>query len=138
MSEKPALRVLVGLFVVLVPTLLFAQFGAVVQGTVTDSSGAALPNATVTLTNNETQRKQTASSSTDGFYRFTGLAPGTYTLTGEAPNFSRQVMENVIVNAESPTGVNITLAPGEVSQSVTVTGNTEPLLQTENEIGRAS
>ncbi|HLK21396.1 MAG TPA: carboxypeptidase-like regulatory domain-containing protein, partial [Bryobacteraceae bacterium] len=137
MSEKSTLRVLVGLFVILAPIALFAQFNASVQGTVTDSSGAALPNATVTLTSNETKRKQSVTTSTDGFYRFTSLAPGSYTLTGEAPNFSRQVIENVIVNAESPTGVNLTLAPGEVSQSVTVTGNTEPLLQTENaEVGR--
>ena len=138
MSEKYALPLLLGgLFLAAIPGLLVGQFNAAVQGTVTDSSGAAIPNATVTLTSNETQRKQTATTSNDGFYRFTGLPPGTYTLAGEAPKFSRQVLENVIVNAEAPTGVNLTLTPGEVSQSVTVTGNTEPLLQTENaEIGR--
>jgi hypothetical protein len=138
MLEKFSLRVLLpGLFLLLIPALLLGQFGAVVQGTVADSSGAVISDAKVTLTSNETQRKQTATTSSDGFYRFTGLAPGNYTLQAEAPNFSQQVLQNVIVKAEEPTGVNLTLTPGEVSQSVTVTGNTEPTLQTENaEIGR--
>ncbi|MGH9666415.1 MAG: carboxypeptidase regulatory-like domain-containing protein [Bryobacteraceae bacterium] len=117
--------------------LLLAQFGANLQGTVSDASGALIPNATVTLTNNETHRKQTASTSADGFYRFTGLAPGTYALAGEAKNFSKQVLQNVVVNAEQTQGVNLTLHPGEVTQTVTVTGETAPLLQTENaEVGR--
>ncbi len=138
MFRQQVHRILFSVFCVsLFPALLLAQFGAVVQGTVSDSSGAVIPGATVTLTNTETNRKQTATTSADGFYRITGLAPGTYALVGEAPKFSRQVIQNVVVNAEQPTGVNLTLAPGEVSQSVTVTGNTEPLLQTENaQIGR--
>lgn len=59
------------LFIGLVASaLLFAQFGAIVQGTVNDSSGAVIPTATVTITNNETHRKQTTTTSADGFYRF--------------------------------------------------------------------
>src|SRR6202162_3682356 len=113
MLEKFSLRVLLpGLSLLLIPALLLGQFGAVVQGTVSDSSGAVISDAKVTLTSNETQRKQTATSSSDGFYRFTGLAPGTYTLQAEAPNFSQQVLQNVIVNAEEPSGGTSPLSPG--------------------------
>lgn len=126
------------LFAACVAPLLHAQFGANLQGTVSDNSGAAIPNATVTLTNNETQRKQTATTSGDGFYRFTGLAPGTYSLSAEAKGFSRQSLKNVVVTAEQTQGVDLTLHPGEVSETVTVTGETAPLLETENaEVGRS-
>ena len=66
---------------------LLAQFGASLQGTVTDPSGGVIPNASVTLTNDETRRTLTTTASGEGFYRFTGLAPGSYTLSAEAPKF---------------------------------------------------
>jgi len=138
MSREISTRfVIIVAFLALVPAVLLAQFGANLQGTVSDTTGALIPNATVTLTNNETHRKQTTTTTAEGFYRFTGLAPGTYSLAGSAKNFSRQVLQNVVVNAEQTQGVNLTLSPGEVSQTVTVTGETAPLLQTENaQIGR--
>src|SRR5579863_4951672 len=112
---------------ILVPLLLYAQFGASLQGTITDSSGAAIPNAKATLTNNETGQKQTTQTSGQGFYRFTGLAPGRYTLSAESQNFSRGEVQDVTVNAEQTQGVNLTLTPGTVTQTVTVTaeGNQE-------------
>jgi hypothetical protein len=115
-----------------IPALLLAQFGATLQGTVSDSSGAAVPNAALTLTNDETRHKWTATSSNEGFYRFTVLAPGNYTLTAEAPNFSRQVIEHIAVGAEQSQGVNVTLSPGAVSQSVTVSSEPPGVVQTEN------
>src|SRR5579872_3394505 len=138
MSREISTRfVIIVAFLALVPAVLLAQFGANLQGTVSDTTGALIPNATVTLTNNETHRKQTTTTTAEGFYRFTGLAPGTYSLAGSAKNFSRQVLQNVVVNAEQTQGVNLTLSPGEVSQTVTVTGETAPLLPTENaQIGR--
>src|SRR5215207_4966129 len=57
-----------------------AQFRAGVQGTVTDTAGAVVPGATVTLTNKETSRAQQTTTSDEGFYRFSQLAPGQYTL----------------------------------------------------------
>src|ERR1700721_2513083 len=52
----------------LAPAPLWAQFGATLQGVVTDSSGGAVPGATVTLTNNETRQKLTGSTSGEGVY----------------------------------------------------------------------
>ncbi len=117
---------------VTVATIALAQFAASVQGTISDPSGAAIPNAKVTLTNTETQRIQTTAASSDGFYRFTGLAPGTYSLVVEAPNFSRQQVDNIVVSADQTQGVNATLQPGQVSQTVTVTAASSPIVNTEN------
>ena len=121
---------------VFVPALLWAQFGASLQGTVRDPSAAVIPNATVTLTNDETKQKLTGTTSANGFYRFSELAPGTYSLTVDAPNFSRQVL-SVPVQAEQSQGVNVALTPGPVTQTVTVTSEPPTLVQTENsEIGQ--
>ena len=122
----------------LIPALLWGQFGASLQGTVTDSSGAVVPNAKVALTNDETHQKLTTASSGEGFYRFTGLAPGAYSLAVEAPNFNRQVVEHIPVQAEQTQGSNVTLTPGSVSQTVNVAGEAPTLVQTENaQIGQA-
>jgi hypothetical protein len=111
---------------------LFAQFRAGIQGVISDPSGGVIPNANVTLTNDETQRIQKAQTSGDGFYSFSGLPPGSYSLTAEKTGFQRQSVSSVHVNAEEIQGRNITLSPGEVSQTITVTGDTGLALQTEN------
>jgi len=64
-----------------------AQFKASVQGTITDSAGAIVPAATVTLTNKETNKVETTTASDSGFYRFSSLPPGTYSLTVEKESF---------------------------------------------------
>ena len=64
-----------------------AQFKASVQGTVTDSTGAIVTGATVNLTNNETGQTQEATTNDSGFYRFSSLAPGKYTVTAEREGF---------------------------------------------------
>ncbi len=116
---------------VLTSALLWAQFGASLQGTVTDSSGAVVPNASVTLTNSETRQKFTGATTGEGFYRFTGLAPGKYSLEASAANFKRSVVE-VTVQAEQSQGANVTLAPGAVTETVNVSGEEPTLVQTEN------
>ncbi|MDQ3713270.1 MAG: TonB-dependent receptor [Acidobacteriota bacterium] len=109
-----------------------AQFRAGVQGTVTDSSGGLVSGATVTLTSNETQRSQTVTTSDEGFYRFSALAPGLYTLTAEQANFKKQVIENLDVAAENIQGVDIILTTGGITETVTVTDETTAALETEN------
>src|SRR5688500_5288352 len=78
-----------------------AQFKAGIQGTVTDSTGGLVPEAKITLTNKETGDTQEVTSSADGFYRITGLAPGKYVLTIEKAGHQKSVMENVVIDAES-------------------------------------
>jgi hypothetical protein len=109
-----------------------AQFKAAIQGTVTDASGAAVPNAKVTLTSTETHREQVTQSSGDGVYRFDGLAPGSYSVAVEAAGFKKETSENIQVLAEQTQGVNISLSPGQVTESVTVSADSAQAIQTEN------
>ena len=97
-----------------------AQFKASVQGTVTDTAGGAVPAATVTLTNKETNKVETTTASDSGFYRFSSLPPGTYSLTVEKENFKKQLVDNIAVEAEATKGVNVELTAGVISEVVTV------------------
>jgi Carboxypeptidase regulatory-like domain len=109
-----------------------AQYGAGIRGTVTDTSGAAVAGATVTVINDETNIKQQVTTSKDGTYSASALPPGLYTVTAEFSGFSPAVYTNVQVNAEATRGLNITLHPGTVKQQVTVTAQAVPALQTES------
>ncbi len=115
----------------LASNLAWAQFRGSIQGTIRDTSRAVIPSAKVTLTNNETQRKQHAEASGEGFYRFSGLAPGGYRVEASAPGMKTGVMQNVQLAAEATQGVDLTLQPGAVSESVTVTAEAASTLQTE-------
>jgi Carboxypeptidase regulatory-like domain/TonB dependent receptor len=97
-----------------------AQFKASLQGTVTDSAGAIVSSATVTLTNKETNKAETTTASDDGFYRFSGLAPGSYTLMVEKEGFKKQVIDDVKVEGEAPKALNVELAAGVISEVVTI------------------
>ncbi len=121
-----------GLFILLSVISASAQFKAGIQGTVADSTGALVPDASVTLTNKETGNKQTTQTSGDGFYRISGLAPGTYQLVVEKSGFKKQVFENVVINAEAVQGLDVMLSTGEVAETVTVTEETTQALETEN------
>lgn len=104
-----------------------AQFKASLQGTVTDTAGAIVSSATVTLTNKETNKAETTTASDDGFYRFSGLAPGSYTLTVEKEGFKKQVIDDVKIEAEAIKGLNVELAAGVISEVVTVSSENIPL-----------
>ena len=132
-SHLSCLRALAcGLILAASATSASAQFRAGVQGTVTDASGAVVPNAAVTLTNNENSQDQTTVASDDGFYRFAGLPPGTYTLSAELQGFKKQVLENIVVNAEAIQGVDIALSAGDLAETVTISDASEQALETEN------
>ena len=121
-----------GLFFLLAAVTTNAQFRASVQGTVTDASGALVPDATVTLTSKETGRTQEAKSSGEGFYRLSELSPGNYTLTVEKAGFKKSTLDKLAINAESVQGLDLVLTTGEVTETVTVTSDGPAQLQTEN------
>ena len=122
---------LCALMVLAAATAAHAQFRAGVQGTVTDPNGSVIAGATVTLTSKETGRVQEAKTSDAGFYRISGLAPGLYTLTVEQAGFSKTSTE-ITVNAEDVQGIDLVLTTGAISETVTVTGDAGPGLETEN------
>jgi hypothetical protein len=110
----------------------WAQYGASIQGTVTDPSGAAVPNAKVTVTNQDTQISKTTITSSAGFYQVGQLPPGNYTVAIEASGFQVSQTKDVLVLAEQIKGLDIGLRVGQSTQTVTVSGAGQPLLQTED------
>jgi hypothetical protein len=117
--------------ILFVSATCFAQYGASIQGTVQDPSGAAVSAATVTATNNATGVARSTTTNETGLYSIPGLPPGTYTLAVEAASFKKQTEPGIVVTAESVRGVNITLQAGGSQETVTVVSNAEEL-QTEN------
>jgi hypothetical protein len=106
-----------------------------IRGTVTDSSGAAVPNATVTAMNNATKVPYTRTTSSDGLYAISPVLPGTYTVTVTAQGFQSYRQENLTVNALSVTPLNITLSIGLQTQQVTVTAAPPALETTSSTLG---
>jgi len=99
-----------------------------ISGTVSDSSGGAISDVEVTLTNLETGAKLTDKTGVEGFYVFKNLFAGHYRVTAEKTGFKRSEMADVIVQVQQTSSINLTMQLGEVSQTVEVTGET-PLLQ---------
>jgi len=122
-----------GLLIAMLSAVTHAQFKASIQGTVTDTTGALVSGATVTVTNKETAKSQQVVTSDQGFYRASELPPGKYTVTVEASGFKKQIVDDITLNAEAPLGVNVVVEPGQVSEAVTINaGETATALQTEN------
>lgn len=97
-----------------------AQFGQGVQGTITDPSGAVVPNAKITITNVQTQVTQTIKSDGSGDYRFVNLVPGNYQVTVNAAGFAPSQVD-IELQAEQTLNVPVTVKAASVSQTVTVT-----------------
>src|SRR5712691_12624600 len=101
-------------------TLSQTNKGAI-KGTVTDQNGGIVQNATVTVTNVGTNAERTLNAGSDGTYEIPLLDPGTYKVTIKAAGFSDAVRENVVVQTASTEVVDISLTPGQVGGTVTVT-----------------
>src|SRR5678816_4407522 len=121
-----------GLFLLCAMITAHAQFRAGVQGTISDSNGALVPDAKITLKDLENGRIQETASSGEGFYRILGLAPGRYELTVEKAGYKKSVSERVSINAENVQGVDVILEIGEITAVVTIAGEATQQLETEN------
>lgn len=107
-----------------------ATFG-VISGTVTDSTGAALVGATVSVQRIEGGEIRVATSGPTGDYRVEALTPGTYRVKVTAERFSATEMSNVQVNASVTTPVNVRLSVGSTTETVTVDASVQQV-QTDN------
>jgi len=99
------------------------------QGTVTDSTGAVVPNAVVTITNKATGISASQDSTSAGFFNLSPVLPGTYSVQVEAKGFKTLLQDNVVVNALQIRAINPILEVGAQSQTVTVTA-APPVLDT--------
>src|ERR1700730_7785885 len=119
--------IVAGLFItclaLFVPRFVEAQASAGITGTVTDPSGAVVPNANVTATNVGTSASTKTVSSSAGTYSFKGLNPGEYTVTVEASGFKKAVQSNVIVEVSKTGTIDFTLTTGATNETVQVTAD---------------
>jgi hypothetical protein len=102
-----------------------------ITGTVTDSSGAIIPGATVTVTNVATNLSRTVTTSGIGTYTVTELLPGTYTVKVDKSSFSPFEEKNVTLQIDEVAQINAQLRVGSQQQTIEVTG-AAPVIQTEN------
>src|SRR5438874_4148241 len=101
-----------------------------IVGKVSDSTGAVVPNATVTVTNVDTGNAVKTTTGSDGNYAVTPLPVGHYSITIEAQGFKKSVSSGITVNVQDRIGVNVSLEVGQISETVEVTG-AAPTLQTD-------
>src|SRR5437660_4006525 len=107
--------------------LAHAQYRASIQGVVTDPQGAVVPDATVTLNNEETNQARTTTTNAAGVYNFNALPPSRYNITVEKSGFKQKQLQNVNVIAEQANAVNVELDVGQQTETVTVTDATPPI-----------
>src|ERR1700753_2794271 len=123
------------------PILLLAVFGILssmpspaqttsgtILGIVTDNTGAAVPGANVTLTNVDTQVKNTATSDDNGAYQFVNIPPGNYTVDIEKTGFAHQKRGPAALQVQGSLKIDATLQIGDVAQTGTV-NITVPLVE---------
>ncbi len=110
------------LFVIVSAGLLYGQGGAngTILGTVTDSSGAVVGNAKIDVTNVATGVASHTETSVNGDFTTPYLAPGTYSVTVQAPGFQKAVADNITLAVAQQARVNIVMKPGQVSETVEV------------------
>ncbi len=126
------LLVLLTVFTLVFATIAFAQRDmGTITGTITDSQGGVVPNAKIAITEVATGQKYDVTSGSDGVFIRPALKPGTYTVAAEAKGFRRVEQQNVVLTGGDRVGVNLTLAVGDVSQSVEVSTEAA-LLETES------
>jgi len=106
-----------------------AVYGSI-SGIITDSSGAIVPGATVTITSVERKTSDSVVSNESGYYVKERLLPGTYEVRAELQGFKTAVYPEVKVSVDTQTGLNVKLDTGAVSETVTVAGFS-PVLKTD-------
>ncbi|HZS98106.1 MAG TPA: carboxypeptidase regulatory-like domain-containing protein [Terriglobales bacterium] len=113
-------------------TWVFAQSltSGDLAGTVTDPSGAVVPNASVTVKSNESGSTQTRPTNAQGSYRFSLLGPGTYTISVSASGF-QSIQQQATVTVGQAATANVQLALGTASQTIEVSAGAEAV-QSEN------
>jgi carboxypeptidase family protein len=122
----------VALAVLLFSVSLFSQgnFGRIL-GTITDQSGGVISNASVSIIDKDRGLARTLNTDDAGEYNAPTLIPGTYIVRVEANGFKRMERQNVVLEVGKEVRVDLTVQPGEQSQSVTVT-EAIPLVETTN------
>ena len=127
------IRVLIVCFVSIATISAQLSTTATINGTVTDASGAVIPQATVTALDQGTQITSAAQTNESGTYVFTGLPVGTYTIKVAKPGFKTYTESGVVLHPATVATVNVTMSPGEVDQSISVSASAAQVQTTTSE-----
>ncbi len=121
--RRQLMRLSLSLFLIVVLRVPLMAQSAAVNGQVKDASGATVPNAQITLTNETTSAVRRSVSAADGLYQFQFVQPGTYTVGAEAPNFKPYKRINIVVQTGQTLAIDLDLQVGDAKGSVTVNGS---------------
>src|SRR5437773_10179873 len=119
-SRRACLRALTAAFLCLGGTALMAQSTGAIAGMISDTTGGAIPGASIMATNQATGLKWSTISGGSGDYQIVALPTGPYQLEVQAPGFQTQVIKNLPVAVAQTTAQNIQLSVGQVSETLTV------------------
>src|SRR3954462_7598854 len=119
-----SLKRLIACLLLALPLLAFGQaITGNIRGTVTDSSGAIIPNATVKVINTETKLTRTVQSNNSGEYAAPILPIGRYDVTVEATGFAKYQKTGLVLNANDRLTVDAQLKAGSATETVNVEAN---------------
>ena len=138
--QKECLRLVLLLFIALfavnTPSLMAQSAGtAGLSGTVTDPSGAAVPNVAVTLTNADTNQVRTTATGSDGVYKFSLIPPGTYKIRFAVTGFKTADVSGINLNVTESPVLDRTLEVGQQSEQVTVEATADLLQNASSTLG---
>jgi outer membrane receptor protein involved in Fe transport len=129
---NPVLLLCLSFIMILTSSRLPAQtVDTAIEGTITDSSGAAIAGATVVVSSSATGIKKQAVTASTGDYTVTYLTPGNYDVTVSANGFRSAVQQNIVLQINQQAKVNLIMGVAGQEQTVEVQG-TQPMLQTED------
>ena len=118
--------------------LCFGQTQAArLQGIVHDSSGAIVPNAKVIVVNNQTKDSSDATTNASGLYVIPALRPGTYTLTVEAPGFSKTTVTDIELAVSASIAQDVKLEVGKLTEVIEVAANAVTVATTDAQVSAA-
>ncbi len=118
------------LLLLAIPMQAQVETSSSIGGTVTDSSGAVVAGAAVTVKNQDTGETRKAVTNGTGYYSFASLPPGTYTITVSMAGFKTVVVTDRVIQVAQPASVDVTLAVGTSAQTVNVSAAGAELIST--------
>ena len=130
------LPIRLGLLGLIASAMLFAQSQGTIQGTVSDDSGAVIPGATVTISNDDTGVTINTSTNEVGFYTAPGLNPGPYTISVSSDGFATAQRPGIRLEVAQTLGLNIQLSVGQLTEVVEVSAAAQLIQSEKTEVGQ--
>ncbi|HEX5734561.1 MAG TPA: TonB-dependent receptor [Blastocatellia bacterium] len=133
-TQRPLALLAALLLLVCCVSAVAQETTATINGQVTDTSGAVVSGAEITLTNIRTGETRSAKSSDDGYYSLTFIPPGIYDFSVKVQGFKEYINKSIELFVNDKKTLNIALEPGAVSETVTVTSDA-PIIQSTPTVG---